>query len=247
MIGNKTVTCIIPARLASSRFPKKMLALLRDKPLVQWVWEAASTVRCFDTVAVATDHEEIAQCVKNFGGTVFMTSPDCLNGTERLSELQQKGVLQGDIWVCWQGDEPFITEKTIAELLQTAALDGRDVWTLKKRITDPEEIGSPHVVQVVCNLQGDALYFSRYPIPYYRDHTPEEEKQYYKHIGIYAYSNEALKKIAALAPTPLEQAEKLEQLRFLENNLRVRVHETDYSGIGIDLPEHLALAHSLIL
>jgi 3-deoxy-manno-octulosonate cytidylyltransferase (CMP-KDO synthetase) len=246
MIGNKSVTCIIPARLKSTRFPRKMLSFLGGKPLLQWAWEAATSTAVFDSVAIATDDMEIAELIKNFGGTVYLTSPQCLNGTERLIELQSKGIVDADIWVCWQGDEPFIKEQTINDLLQTAGTDGSDVWTLKERIMHKADVESPHIVQVVSDLQGYALYFSRHSIPYYRDQIAEDEKVFYKHVGIYAYARAALKKIATLPASPLELAEQLEQLRFLEGGLKVRVHETKHQGIGIDLPEHLVLAEQVL-
>jgi 3-deoxy-manno-octulosonate cytidylyltransferase (CMP-KDO synthetase) len=244
MIQNKTVACVIPARLASTRFPRKMLAQLGGKPLLQWVWEAATATRCFDSVVIAVDSQEVADLVTSFGGKWIMTAVSCANGTERLIEVQASGVIDADVWVCWQGDEPFITEEMIGNLLQTAGDDQSDVWTLKKRITDPERIASPHVVKVVTDINDHALYFSRSTIPFYRDARQEDQKFFYKHIGIYAYSTEALKTIARLPLCPLEEAEQLENLRFLFNGLRVRVHETHSEVVGIDLPEHLALAES---
>lgn len=232
------IACIIPARLQSTRFPRKMLATLCNKPLLQWVWESACKVSLFDEVAFAVDSEEIAELVRSFGGKCFLTSETCANGTERLIELQERNLVQADIWVNWQGDEPFINEQMIRDLLQSCEEES-DVWTLKKKIVNPAEISSPQFAKVVCDGQGCALYFSRSPIPYCRDTT---EKTYYKHVGLYAFTAESLKKISKLEPCALEVAEQLEQLRFLHHGLRVRVHETQYEVIGIDLPEHLTLA-----
>jgi 3-deoxy-manno-octulosonate cytidylyltransferase (CMP-KDO synthetase) len=245
MIAGKKVVCVIPARLKSTRFPRKMLATLGDKPLIQWVWEAAKNIPIFDSVSFAIDSEETAAVIKSFGGNYHMTSVDCLTGTDRLVELIQNGKLSGDIWVNWQGDEPFISLQLIQDLLQSCN-DDADVWTIKKRITSHEDIHSPHVGKVVCDNQGFALYFSRCPIPYYRDTVPDSSKIYFKHIGMYAFSEAALKKIAGFSPSYLEEAEQLEQLRFLSNGLRIRVHETKEEAFGIDLPEHLAKAESMI-
>jgi 3-deoxy-manno-octulosonate cytidylyltransferase (CMP-KDO synthetase) len=242
MIGQKRIACIIPARLKSTRFPRKILSLLRGKPLIQWVYEAAKRVSYFDTVRIAIDSPETAEVIKTFGGEYEITSETCPSGTDRLVELATQKRLQADIWVCWQGDEPFIKEEMIRDLLQSCQQEGSDVWTLKKKIKDQEEIHSPHVVKVVTDIQDYALYFSRSTIPYYRDPIPEDQKQIFKHVGLYAYRQETLEKIAHLPSCELEKAELLEQLRFLYNQLRVKVHETEHEAFGIDLPEHLVRA-----
>ncbi len=133
MIGNKKVACIIPARLKSTRFPRKMLCHLNKKPLLQWVFEAASAVSLFDEVVFAVDAPEIGELVESFGGKSFMTSESCLSGTERLVELMRNGLVRADIWVNWQGDEPFICERMILDLLQSCQKQQSDLWTLKKR------------------------------------------------------------------------------------------------------------------
>lgn len=242
MIGNLKVACIIPARLKSKRFPKKMLSHLRDRPLLQWVWEAASAVKLFDEVAFAVDSEETAALIESFGGKYYMTSEDCPSGTDRLAELLNKGAVDADIWVNWQGDEPFISEPMILDLLQSCGKEESDLWTLKKKIVNLDEAGNPHIAKVVCDHAGFALYFSRSEIPFYRDSDAFSQKTFYKHVGLYAYTRAALRIISTLLPCEIEQAEQLEQLRFLYNNLRLRVHETEYEVFGIDLPEHLARA-----
>jgi 3-deoxy-manno-octulosonate cytidylyltransferase (CMP-KDO synthetase) len=219
-----------------------MLSQLLDKPLLQWVFERASRVACFDEVVFAIDSEEIAAVIEGFSGKWHLTSESCLCGTERLVELKQRAVVSADIWVNWQGDEPFISEAMIADLLQSCGEEEGDVWTLKKRIVDLSEVDSPQIAKVVCDQHGHALYFSRSPIPHYRDAMPDEKKIFYKHVGLYAFSKEALDKIAHFGETFIENAEQLEQLRFLYYNLRVRVHETEHEVFGIDLPEHLARA-----
>jgi len=237
---------MIPARLQSSRFPRKMLAMLGGKPLLQWVWESAINSGRFEEIVFAVDAEEIADLVRSFGGKVHMTSPTCLNGTERMVELLKTGRLDADVCVCWQGDEPFVEKSMIDDVLQTAETSDADVWTLKKRIVDPRQITSIQYPKVVTDAQGNALLFSRSPIPCYRDAVSDEEKIYYKHIGIYAYSKKSLHKISGLPVAPIELTEQLEQLRWLYHGLKIQVHETKNEVQGIDLPEHLALAEELI-
>jgi 3-deoxy-manno-octulosonate cytidylyltransferase (CMP-KDO synthetase) len=244
MIGKKTVVCVIPARLKSTRFPKKMLSVLEGKPLLQWVWERASAIALFDEVVIAVDAEETAQLVRGFGGRCEMTLEDCASGSDRLAELLEKGMIDADIWVNWQGDEPFICEPMIRDLLQSCDHEESDLWTLKKRVVAPEEATNPHIAKLVCDAEGFALYFSRSQVPYYRDESDWSKKNIYKHVGLYAYTRDALRKISNLQPCEIEIAEQLEQLRFLCHRLRIRVHETEHEVFGIDLPEHLAQAEA---
>ena len=239
------IVCVIPARLQSSRFPRKILAPLIDKPLIQWVWEAACRVPVFDRVVIAADAEETMGAARGWGAETLMTSPHCRSGTMRLAELSASGQVKGDLFVGWQADEPFVHTQMIKDLVQSAPHDGGDVWTLKKKIEAKEEVLSPHIPKVVTDAKGFALYFSRSPIPYYRD-MPVEDQIYYKHVGLYAYSPAALAKIKELPTSFLEEAEKLEQLSFLEHGLKIRVHETQHETIGIDLPEHLIRAHDFV-
>ena len=246
MLRSQKIACVIPARLKSSRFPRKMLASLKGKPLLQWVFEAAKSISFFDHVVFAVDSEEIAALIVSFGGKFYMTSESCPSGTDRLIELMQRKVVDADIWVNWQGDEPFITEVMIEDLLQSCHEKASDLWTLKKLIENPSEIQSSHHVKVVTDAHDFALYFSRSPIPYYRDVDSGEPRKYFKHVGLYAYRREALEKIGTLSPCEIELAEQLEQLRFLYNGLKVRVHETKGEAFGIDLPEHLAKAEAYL-
>ena len=239
------ITCVIPARLMSTRLPKKMLMPLSGKPLLQWVIEAAKRVSSFDAVVVATDHPEVGAIAQTLNVPFFLTSPECLSGTDRLIELQKNGKVKSDIWVNWQGDEPFITPEMIDQLLQSIHSDEEGIWTLCKRIVDEESLRSPHIVKVVRDEKGRALYFSRSLIPHYRENNLE--KIYYKHIGLYAFSNKALTQIGACAPTYLEESEKLEQLRFLSHGLSIKAHETFEDPIGIDTAKDLALASSKML
>ena len=240
MIGKKKIVCVIPARLHSVRFPKKLLALLSGKPLIKWAWEGAMSIPFFDEVVIAVDSEELAFAVEGFGGKYHRTSVECQNGTARLVELQQRGLLEGDIWVNWQGDEPFLSKQVLIDLLQSCEEEQTDVWTLKERIFEKEKIQDPTICKVVCDAQGRALYFSRSPIPYARNYLGEVP--FFRHIGLYAYSSLAIKKISSMPACPLELAESLEQLRFLFHGLKIQVHETKETTIGIDLQEHLILA-----
>lgn len=238
MIHGKKIICVIPARLQSTRFPKKILALLAGKPLIQWTWEAASKVSFFDEVVIAVDSEEVAKIVAAFGGKWVMTSSACQNGTERLAEVERTGLFQADVWVNWQADEPFLKTKIMADLLQSCGEEGEDLWTLKTELAE-ERAHDPSLCKVVTDCYGFALYFSRSLIPFRRDKVVGKV---FRHIGLYAYSRAALAKIATLTPCDLEQSEMLEQLRFLFHGLKIRVHETKEDSLGIDLPEHLILA-----
>lgn len=242
MLANRRIACIIPARLRSSRFPKKILASLGGKPLLQHAYEAAKRVPFFDVVAFAIDAEETAERIAEFGGSYYFTAAEHSCGTQRLVQLHQEKKIEADIWVNWQADEPFLTESALRDLLATCDAEGADLWTLKKRIFTSQEVESPDIVKVVTDERGNALYFSRSPIPYYRDQRTLSEKIYFKHIGLYAYTSDALKKIATMQPTYLEQAEQLEQLQFLAQGLTIKVHETEHESLGIDLPRHLELA-----
>jgi 3-deoxy-manno-octulosonate cytidylyltransferase (CMP-KDO synthetase) len=250
MIKNKKVTCVVPARLESTRFPKKVLARLGGKPILQWVFEAARLVDVFGEIIFAIDSQETADVIKSFGGNFCFTSQECKTGTDRLVEVFKKKSScrldhPTDIWVNWQADEPFVSPDMITTLLSSCGCDEADVWTLKKKIADSHSILCPNTVKVVCDLQDYALYFSRSPIPFYRDEDGIGHS-YYKHIGLFAYSSAALKKISSLNDSFLETAEKLEQLRFLQNRLKIRVHETDREVVGIDTAQDLERAEKLL-
>jgi 3-deoxy-manno-octulosonate cytidylyltransferase (CMP-KDO synthetase) len=231
------VICVIPARLKSTRFPQKVLATLGDKPLLQWVWEAALATGKFDEIHFAIDAAETADLIDTFKGLWTQTDPECLTGTDRMIDFAKESGVTGDVWVNWQADEPFITGGMIATLL-----DGiEEISTLRKEMKD-EAIDNPNVVKVVTDCNDNALYFSRAAIPYMRTETVPV----YKHFGIYAFTDAALKKVSALPPCQIEEAELLEQLRFLYHGLKIKVHETIEDSIGIDHPSDLALAEQRI-
>jgi 3-deoxy-manno-octulosonate cytidylyltransferase (CMP-KDO synthetase) len=240
---------IIPARYSSSRFPGKPLALIGNKPMIQLVYEQAAKV--LDLVYVATDDKRIFDSVKSFGGNVIMTSPDHLSGTDRLAEavtgiISETG-LEIDIVVNIQGDEPFIRPEQIDLLMNCFRGDNIEIATLA-RVADPEEdIFNPNQPKVILSSSGDAIYFSRAAIPYIRDAEKSEWSKkhvYYKHIGLYAYRTEILKKITSIARSPLEIAESLEQNRWIQNGFRIRVAVTEWESIGIDTPDDLERAKS---
>ena len=207
---------IIPARYASSRFPGKPLALINGKPMVQWVYERVQSSE-IQELAVATDDERIADCVRGFGGEVVMTSPDHASGTDRCGEatlaMQPN---DNDVVINIQGDEPLISPKEIHLLANAFEDRSVQIATLVNPFNDDKMLQDPNVVKVVKAKNGNVLYFSRLPIPYLREGgTPP--MQYYRHIGIYAYRYGVLKQIVQLPTSELENSEKLEQLRWLEN------------------------------
>lgn len=226
---------IIPARFASTRFPGKALATLAGKPLLQHVFERASLARYLTRVVVATDDDRIAAAARGFGAPVVMTRADHLSGTDRVAEAASAD--EASVVVNIQGDEPLI-EPAAIDACVLALLDNPDVpmATLKKKIEDESERRNPNVVKVVTGRTGRALYFSRCPIPLHR----EGDEVHYKHIGLYVYRRDFLLSYPDLPVGPLERAEKLEQLRALENGYRIQVAETEYESLGVDTPEDLA-------
>ena len=234
---------VIPARLASSRFPGKVLASLASKPMLQHVWERACQARYLTTILVATDDEQVYEVARKFGARVRMTRSDHASGTDRAAEIASAE--NCDIVVNIQGDEPLIDPDAIDAAILPMVHDSEiRMATLKKKIADAAEITNPNVVKVITDLNGDAIYFSRLPIPHHRDGT-STPTPYYKHIGLYLYQRDFLLAYPALPVGPLEQAERLEQLRALENGLKIRVVETDYESLGVDTPEDLERVASL--
>ena len=236
------VLCVIPARYASTRLPGKPLSMIAGKPMIQHVYERACQAQLPDEVVVATDNELVEKAVLNFGGKAVMTSPDHPSGTDRLAEvaLMYPDV---DVIVNVQGDEPMIPPEVIDRLAEAFNSDADLNMATMKVVMDEEDYENPAAVKVVTDQQGHALYFSRSLMPYPRN-KPEGFKVF-KHVGIYAYRRNFLLKYAALAPTPLEKAESLEQLRALENGYKIKVLESDFQGIGVDTPEDLAAVNAL--
>ncbi len=241
---------IIPARYASTRFPAKPLALLGGKPIIQHVYERVAKV--FPQLCVATDDERIKQAVEAFNGQAVMTSPHHKSGTDRCSEAYCKMGVKADVIVNVQGDEPFIAESQFHEILACFDDAETEIATLVKPFTKEasyEQIENPNSPKVVVSNDNYALYFSRSVIPYLRG-IPQEEwpahHNYLKHIGLYAYRADVLQRITSMPQGCLEQCESLEQLRWLQAGIRIKVGYTDVETIGIDTPQDLERAEAFI-
>jgi len=236
---------IIPARYASTRFPGKPLALLNGKPMIQHVCEHVAAA-ALNQYVVATDDDRIFQCVQSFGGNAVMTAPTHPSGTDRCGEAAQKLQLSdSDVVINIQGDEPFISANEIGLLTGVFANPEVQIATLVKPTDDPAVAQDPNKVKVVTDSNGKALYFSRLPIPYVRD-ANGPTPTYLQHLGIYAYRYKVLRKLILLPPSSLEQCEKLEQLRWLENGYSIHTAACHYNGIGIDTPEDLQHVQTLL-
>ncbi|MDP4187597.1 MAG: 3-deoxy-manno-octulosonate cytidylyltransferase [Bacteroidota bacterium] len=235
---------IIPSRYASTRFPGKPLADIGGKMMIQRVYEQSSKV--LPSVVVATDDQRIEQAVKNFGGKVVMTSPNHRSGTDRCCEaVKNFETLSGltfDVVINIQGDEPFIHPEQIQELMSCFDDETTQIATLVKEVDENEEIFDVNLPKVILNKDSEAIYFSRSPIPYVRNVEQDkwmEKHTFFKHIGIYAYRLDILKKITQLPPSSLEIAESLEQNRWLENGYKIKVAETDYETVSVDTPDDI--------
>ena len=233
---------LIPARMAASRLPGKPLADILGKPMIQHVVERAREVRSAQRVVVATDDERVVEAVKKFGGEALMTDPGHPSGTDRLVEVM--GQVPGDLYVNLQGDEPLVRPGDIETLIEGMRADtSAAVGTLCHPMSSAEA-QNPNVVKVVLTEKGDALYFSRAPIPYPRD--GECEASYLKHVGVYAYRREVLERYGKLPQAMLEKAEKLEQLRLLYAGFKIRAYTVAPTGPGVDTPEGLEEVRRLL-
>ncbi|VEN74906.1 3-deoxy-manno-octulosonate cytidylyltransferase [Candidatus Desulfarcum epimagneticum] len=232
------VVALIPARFASTRFRGKPLAEIAGKPMIRMVCERVAAARLVSETAVATDDPRIRDAVTAFGGRVVMTSPESRSGTDRLSEAADKmGLKDDDIVVNVQGDQPLVHPDCVNEVVEPFFSDpGLGMSTLAFKIVNKRETHDPKDVKVVFDSRGNALYFSRSPIPHGRD----TECDMFKHLGIYAYTQKFLKEFAAFPPGRLEDIEKLEQLRALEQGRRIRVVVTRHDSPEVDLPEDIA-------
>jgi 3-deoxy-manno-octulosonate cytidylyltransferase (CMP-KDO synthetase) len=243
---------VIPARLGSTRLSRKVLRPIAGRPMVEWVWRAAHLSGLMNPVLVATDSEEVAAACRERGIPFEMTSPDCASGSDRVREVA--GRLDADIFVNIQGDEPTLTPDFFAPLLalfDRPLLDGKEVQVATLAVAcPPNEIANPNAVKVVTASDGRALYFSRSTIPFDRDAANEDAvgfPGYRKHLGIYAYRKAALERFASLPPGTLEAAERLEQLRLLENGIDIYVAPAPADTIGVDTEDDLARAEALLL
>ena len=249
-----TVVAVIPARFTSTRLPGKPLADLDGRPMIEHVYRRAAQAGGVDAVVVATDDRRVADAVERFGGVARMTRADHKTGMDRIAEVA--GELHAEIIVNVQGDEPLVEPSAITAMVDALRADpALPMATLRTPIRREDDYASPHVVKVVVDVSGNALYFSRAPIPYVESGFPGSPKlgtseggsRITKHLGLYAYRRDFLLRLAALAQTALEQAESLEQLRALEHGFRIRTVETEYDSIGVDTPEDLERVRQAIL
>jgi 3-deoxy-manno-octulosonate cytidylyltransferase (CMP-KDO synthetase) len=227
---------VIPARYGSTRFPGKSLARISGRPMIQWVWEAASRTRLSEQVIIATDDERIADVAAKFGADVIMTKKSHGSGTDRMAEVADK--ISAHLYVNVQGDEPLLSPGAVDDLIRGMAESPRvPIGTLAHRIESEAEWRSPEVVKVVCNRHHEALYFSRSPLPFQR--TFDKKTRLLRHVGIYAFRAQGLATFVSLKPSALEVAESLEQLRALEHGMTIQVIETKYRCLGVDTPADL--------
>ncbi|MEW5946023.1 MAG: 3-deoxy-manno-octulosonate cytidylyltransferase [bacterium] len=238
----KKAVGIIPARYESSRFPGKSLAMIAGKPLIRHVYERSSAAKTLSGVLVATDDERIFRAVEDFGGTVVMTSPDHATGTDRLAEAAAG--CDASLIVNIQGDEPLISPRMIDRAVREfRSIEGFRFGSAMTPIKNEDDLENPNVVKVVVDGKRRALYFTRRCIPYRRNQVSVPT---FQHIGFYVYTKKFLAEFSRMPPTPLERAEGLEQLRALENGIPVHMIETDYTGVGVDVPEDIPRIERLL-
>ncbi len=237
------ILCVIPSRIRSTRLPRKPLSLIQGKPMVQWTYENAKRCRALAEVIVATDSSEIADVVHQIGGKTIMTDPDLPTGSDRVAAVA-KQYPQMDVIINLQGDEPFIKPRMLEQLVGPY-LQGEspEMTTLASPLDMITDYTNPGAVKVITDLQGNALYFSRSAIPYFR---ASSQAPVYHHVGLYAYRRDFLLRYTTLPQTPLEKAESLEQLRVLEHGFKIRVCLTQERTLEINLPEELERAQSFI-
>jgi len=228
---------VIPARLSSTRLSEKILRSINGKPMIQHVWERARQAEKLEDVIIATDDTRIQQCVEGFGGKAFMTRRDHPNGTSRIAEVI--GRFKQDLVINIQGDQPLVDPKALDEMVDIfERTKDVEVLTLAVRMTDKASYENPNVVKVVCDVEGNALYFSRATIPFFQG-KQDRAFSFLKHLGVYGYRRDFLLKFVAWKPGILENTEKLEQLRILERGRSIRVIETAYDFISVDTEEDL--------
>ena len=240
------IFAFIPSRYGSSRFPGKPLAVIAGKPMIQHVCGCAANCRDVSEVYVTTDDERIFECVEDFGGKAVMTKKKHPSGTDRIAEAVKKiGLSDEDIIVNIQGDQPIFEPSVISEMVKPL-LDDKTIpmSTLKYMISNPAEINNSNIVKVVTDNEDFAVYFSRATIPFYRENSSDE--RYFKHLGFYAYRKDFLLEFSRLPGGELESAEKLEQLRAIENGYKIKVVETESDSIEVDAPEDIIKVENLI-
>lgn len=239
----KKIIAVIPARYAASRFPAKLMQLLGGKPVIVHTWEAALNSHLFDDVIVVTDSDIIFNEITHRGGSARMSVGQHESGTDRIAEAVKD--LDVQVIVNVQGDEPFIQKEPLSKLVQLFQKDEVKVASLMRRFESKTDAQNPNMVKVVTNKNGKALYFSRSIIPYLRDAGFETD--YFLHVGVYGFTKEALLAFTNWPQSRLEQTEKLEQLRFLENGVDIFMAETSYKNIAIDTPDDLIAAEKILI
>ncbi|MBK8575615.1 MAG: 3-deoxy-manno-octulosonate cytidylyltransferase [Elusimicrobia bacterium] len=235
---------VIPARFAAQRFPGKPLASIAGRPMIWWVWNAAQ--KALPRVVVATDDRRIVETVRRFGGEAMLTSDQCRSGTDRVAEVARK--IKAGLYLNIQGDEPLMTARTLWKVLALHADRSVCLGTVATVLTPLDWI-DPNAVKVLVDKRGDSLYFSRSPLPYFRDGAPKApppNKLLFKHLGVYSYRPETLRAFVRWPAGFFETAEKLEQLRALENGVRIRVAVTPDDSIGVDLPGNVARVEKIL-
>jgi 3-deoxy-manno-octulosonate cytidylyltransferase (CMP-KDO synthetase) len=240
-----SVLVVIPARHASSRFPGKPLALIAGKPMIQHVVERVRIAKLPSRIVVATEDQRIKEAVEKFGAEAVLTRHDHRTGTDRVAEVAAH--LPADIYINVQGDEPLINPGTVDAVAAAMAEDKSiQLATPCSTITQQNEIMDPNVVKVVQDFDGNALYFSRAPIPWVRDTGAKVAASHCKHIGLYGYRRDALLEYPTLPPGEVERIEQLEQLRWLENGFRIHMVETEYDAVSVDVPADIERVEKLL-
>lgn len=245
MSSSVTALAVIPARHASVRFPGKPLAPIAGRPMIQHVVERVRLAKTVTRIVVATDDDRIRSAVEAFGGEAVMTRSDHRSGTDRVAEVAAH--IPADIYINIQGDEPLISPETIDTIISAMREDPSvQIATPCIEIAEANDIMDPNIVKVVLDFDGNALYFSRAPIPWIRDASAGLAVSHWKHLGLYAFRHDALVEYPTLPPGQLEPIEQLEQLRWLENGFRIRVVETAHDAVSVDVPADVERVEKLL-
>lgn len=247
-MNDREIGIVIPARLKSTRLPRKILADINGLPLIWHVWNRVCQAKLVNCVLIAADSIEVQQIMQAFGAEVLLTDPGCRSGTERIASVIDQ--IEADLIINVQGDEPLISPSLIDQLVQNWLDNPCDMITAARRIVDPAALSNPNMVKIVRAADDRALYFSRSPVPFVRDAKPDEwlsRGNFWQHIGIYGYARQLLENYPNLPESPLEAMEKLEQLRFLEAGYSIRVIETDYQSHAVDTIEDLVAVRKMML
>ncbi len=239
------VIAVIPARMGSTRLASKPLVDIHGKPMVQWVYERAKAASSVHRVIVATDHPQIVDAVREFGGEAILTDSALPSGTDRVAAIADQ--VKGDVFVNVQGDEPFMDSRAIDGAVKLVVSGRFSMATAMTPLRSQEELLDPGCVKVIADAQGRAIYFSRFAIPYSRGEVPHSGFISRRHVGLYVYTRETLMTFRSLAPSAIEKGEVLEQLRALENGITIGITEVDFVSVGVDTAEDLERARRLAI